>query len=92
MDRPIIKIELEGLSQQVRAMLVTRNEEINKIIEQTLEQQLSEDWVIARIDAAVRDALSNGIRAIADHPYLRDAITDAIATQVADRLRNPAGQ
>lgn len=82
-DFPVLKIELEGVRQAVAHALVSREESINKMILQSLEEQLTEDWVVESINAAVKQCLVKSIQEVSDNWTLRGAISKLIAESVS---------
>jgi len=87
---PVLKIEIEAVRTQVSTLLTDRNNEINEHIVKSLKNQLSEDWVIAEIDAAVKRCLKQAIEDISNNYQMRNAITDLVAGIIAKKLSDNA--
>ncbi len=85
-DMPILKFELSGLQHSIAKMLVERNGEINKHVIQSIDRQLTEDWVISEIDSAVKKCLQRAISEIANDYNLRCTITELISKTVSEKL------
>lgn len=85
-DMPILKFELSGLQHSIAKMLVERNCEINKHVIESIDRQLTEEWVISEIDSAVKKCLQRSISEIANDYNLRYTITALISKTVSEKL------
>jgi signal recognition particle GTPase len=83
---PILRIELEGVRANVAHMLNANNESINKMVLDSLEKQLTEEWVQQQIDQAVKDCLHKSIVKVADDWQLQNAITQLIGEAIAKMI------
>lgn len=83
MNMPILRIELEGIRESVARALVTRNDEINKLILDSLESQLQEEWVIESIDSAVKAQIKKSIDDVSTNWELRMEITRVVSESIS---------
>jgi len=81
-DFPVLKIELENVRETVMHALISRNDAINKMVIESLESQLTEEWVQVKINQSVKDCLSRALDDVASEWKLRQAISSLVADQV----------
>lgn len=86
MDIPRLRIDLEGVRTSINTMLIQHNDDINKIVIDSLNKQITEDWIQSEIDNAVKIALKKSIEGIATQWELREAISNLIAKSVAKMI------
>lgn len=88
-DIPRLRIELEGVRATVATMLAHHNDDINKMVISSLNEQLTQEWVQTEIDQAVVQLLRKSISEISSNWELKQAITklvgEAIAKMVNDK-------
>ncbi len=82
-DLPMIRVEIEGVRQTVTRMFNDRNNELNDMVIESLDRQLSESWVQSEIDEAVKQCAKNAIAALADDWRLQQAITKLVGESVS---------
>lgn len=85
-NMPIIRLEIERLRHSVTNVMLDSNNEINAIISESLNKQLTEGWVMQEIDLAVKECLKEAIKGIANSYQLRNAITESISNVIVDKL------
>lgn len=85
-DITTLRIEIDGLRTCVGEALVSRNAEINRLVIDSLEKQLTEEWVMAEIDKSVKSCLTSAIENIANDYHMRNAITDLISNVVVKKI------
>lgn len=84
---PILKIELEGIKQQIASLLTAKSSEIDQIINEEIQQQITEEWVVLEIRQAVRDLLKSSIRDLANNYRLQTHITTLLEEALIKSLK-----
>ena len=79
---PLLRIELEGLKQNVTMMFNQNNEALNKMVLDTLEKTLTEKWVQEKVNQEVTNCIEAAIKEISNNWKLRSAITDLISSSI----------
>ena len=82
MNLPVLRIELEGIKQNIAHMFNQNNDELNKMVQETIESQLTEDWVQGEINQAVRSCMKSAIEDIANNWKLKNAITELMVDSI----------
>lgn len=85
-NMPILKMEIQGLRHSVLHAMNQSNDDLNKIVSESINKQLTEDWVMQEIDLAVKKCLKEAIEGIANSYQLRSAITESISNVIIDKL------
>ena len=80
----IVKIELEGIREQVQMCLTDRMDEIKNKVAVQLTQTLTEEWVDEEIKKAVDIATKKAIGCLADDWKLKRMIQEIIADKLID--------
>ena len=88
MYQPTLRFELETLRHTVQAKLQDANNDISKMIEETLNSVLTEDWIKEQVDEAVREALNNAIKELSDDHNLKAIFKAAIIDLIDDKLNS----
>lgn len=86
MNMPIIKIEINDLKHGIMHVLADRNNEINEQIKKTIDETLTEEWILESIKFNVDQAIRKAIDSFSDDHHIRDAIKDCIGQVVVDAL------
>ncbi len=82
MQLPVLRIELEGVKQNIAHMFSKNNDELNKMVQETIASQLTEEWVQGEINQAVRDCMKSAIEDIANNWKLKNAITELMVDYI----------
>jgi hypothetical protein len=85
-EMPILRFELDGVRSRVAHMLSSKNDELNELVLQSLDRQLTQEWVMAEIDAAVKGALLSAIRSVGDNYTVRSALNEVICGVVSENI------
>jgi hypothetical protein len=86
MNTPVIRIEVEGLKAGVMHHMQQRNDEFNEMVQKTLEDTLTEDWVKHSIQEAVNKTVQNAIDGLGDNWQLKNAVSDALGKALAQMV------
>lgn len=84
---PRIKIELEGIKHSVQSMLGSSNDELERMIVQTIDSTLTEDWVREQIQFAVRTCIKEAIDNVATDYRVQRAITEQISLAIEKMVK-----
>ncbi len=82
MEFPVLRIELEGLKQNIATMFNQNNDELNKMVIETIENKLTAEWVQAEINSAVEYCIRNAIKEVSGNWKLQAAITELISENI----------
>ena len=82
MQLPVLRIELEGVKQNVAHMFAQNNDELNKMVQETIAAKLTEEWVQTEINRAVDNCIKSAIKDIADNWKLKNAITNLMVDSI----------
>ncbi len=83
---PVLQISLEGVRHNVNAMLTARNDEINRMVQESLDKQLNEEWILFEIDKQVKECLSKAIGALSVNYKLQNTITELLVDTLTKKL------
>ena len=84
---PIIKIEMEGIRQQVGSMIADHNNEINEMVQDALKQTLNEEWVRIQIQENVNKCVKSAISNLSDNYVLKSAVECTIAASLTKMMK-----
>lgn len=87
MDIPYFRIELEGFKANVMHALARHNEDLAKLIQQRLDESMSQEWVLAEIDTAVTKAIRNAIENMCNNRDVARALEDIMAKTVVEAIQ-----
>ena len=85
---PIIRIEIEQLRHSVNHYMQRHSNDITEIVQKTLEDTLTEEWVKNSIQEAVNKTVQSAIDEMGDNWELKRAVSNALSkalTQMIDR-------
>jgi len=68
--------------------MISHNEEFNVMVQETLEQTLTEDWVKQSIQETVKNTVQAAIDNLGDNWTLRKAVSDALAASLSQMVHN----
>ncbi len=88
MSMPIIRLELENVKHGVMHHMQSYNDDFNVMVQETLEQTLTEDWVKQSIQEAVNNTVQAAVNNLGDNWTLRSAVSDALAVSLAQMVHN----
>jgi uncharacterized protein YqeY len=80
---PIIKIEMQQVRESVMHYMQQRNEELNAMVQETLEQTLTEEWVKVSIQDSVNSVVQKAIDNVGENFQFRCAVEKAIGDALA---------
>lgn len=86
MNKPLIRLEIEGLKQYVIHHFNANNDEFSNAVNEALEAALRPEEVQLRINEAVRHCVNEAIDSVAKDYQLQRAIRDMVGTQIAKLL------
>lgn len=86
MNVPLLRLELDGIKEQIGSMIVDRNQEITSMILEEINKQITEEWVFNKVRGEVRKALEHAIDGIADNYRVTSAIRDQLGEYIADKI------
>jgi 5-bromo-4-chloroindolyl phosphate hydrolysis protein len=86
MDSLRLKVEMEGIRYTVMSHMSSHHEEINQMVQDTLAQTLTEDWVKASIQENVDKCLQNAINSLGDNWQLRNAVSNVLSTSLSTMI------
>ena len=86
-ELPIIRIELERVKYAVASMISDRNDELNAYVLESLNRQLTEEWVMTEIDLAVKECLSKTIKNISNDYGLQQAIYSSLLNVIIPKVK-----
>ena len=88
-ELPVLRIELDGIKQRIAHTFADHNDCLNKQIEKTINETLTEEWVQYEINIAVKNCIRKSIENVSDNWRLQEVITNAIAESIEQvALRN----
>lgn len=83
---PILRLELEGIKECVAHAFSANQDELKKMVEDTLESELSEEWVRREVATQVRHCIEKAITSVSDDWNLQNAIRSTICKKIQDSL------
>lgn len=85
-ELPRLTIQLDGIKQNVAAMLAQSNNEINEMVVKTIEEKINEGWVQEEINQAVVSCLKKAIANVANDYALQQAITRSVSQEITKMI------
>ncbi len=82
LEIPRIKIELESISKTVQHMFYQSNSDLNKMVCESIDKTLQEDWVKHQVNKEVQKMLNAAIANVANNFALKNAISELIANNI----------
>jgi hypothetical protein len=86
-DFPVITIELSSLRRRVAHAFININDELNQRVIESIEKQITEEWVLAEIDKSVKECMKSAIEAVATDFRMRNVMTDLVINTISKKLR-----
>jgi hypothetical protein len=85
-EGPIIRVEMEGLRASVMHYMQRHNDDFNEMVQSTLENTLTEEWVRKSIQQAVNKTVQDAIDKLGDNWQLRNAVNEALAKALSQMI------
>ena len=83
---PIIRVEMEGVRAGVLHHMRLHNAEFDAMIQETLSQTLTEEWVGVSIQENVNQCVQSAIDNLGDNWQLRNAVSNALGEALANMI------
>ena len=83
LEMPIIRIELERMSETISHMFNDHQDEIKGYIKERLTNTINEDWVRSAIDQQLNLAVTKAVERISENYDLQRVIETSIVTELA---------
>ena len=83
-----VKIQLDGIKEQVAHAFIDRNNEINHMILDTIESTITQAWVQEEINNAVRACIHDAISGLVNDGNLVRAIRDVMSEKLVTAIKD----
>ena len=87
-EMPKLRIELEGLRQNVAHCFNANNDELNALVIDTIEKTLTAEWVRAEVQKSVNGAVKAAVEDVANDYHLKQALTTHVSEAIASLIKN----
>lgn len=88
MEFPRIRVELEGVRQNITHLFNENNDKLNEMVIEEINRQLTEDYIVSNIQRCVSDCIEKAVDDVANNYKLKTAITNIIAESI-EKLISP---
>lgn len=78
-----LRMEMEQIKLEIARLMADRQGELQNVLQESLDRQLSEEWIVTAIDKAVNESIRKAIESMPDDYRLRNLIKDAIVNAMA---------
>jgi hypothetical protein len=83
-DIPRIHIELEGTRRTIQAAFLDHDNDMSKMVQDSIEKTLTKGWVESEIQDQVNKMIRSAIEDITNNYELKRAISDLVANRITE--------